>query len=191
MLRVIGVSCLSILVAGVAAAPAQAFPQWEVKPPPAFAPLPANTPLKVTPGGRVKIVIDAEMNKCVLKGDAEPVENTGGARGTWTTARRQWRLQPVRGLHRQPATCTPTSTLAICVQDLAGRTGGTDQRTRHVFALSTSLTEVEVSCASGIAGAADRPADTGSLEPEVKRQRPEVHRRTVPTRSHSVSIRSN
>ena len=137
-----------MLVAAAAAAPAQAFPQWEVKPPPAFALLPWNTPLKVTPGATsIKIVIDGEINKCVLKGDAEPVENTGG-HGYLDTKDVNGGCNLSTGSTGSHE-CTPASSLKVIFKTWQAElvepiTNG------HAFALSTSITEVDVSCSSGI-----------------------------------------
>jgi hypothetical protein len=153
MLRALGLSCLSIFVTVLAAAPAQAFPEWEKKPPANWGPVTVQ-PASVA-ATSIKIVIDAKANKCELKGNAV-AENTGG--------HGYLRTEGVNGGCTGPTgttECTPASNLQFFFKSWEAELVGA------VFALSTGLTEVEVNCGAGSPGPAIGTY-TGSLDPEVK-----------------------
>jgi len=157
MLRALGCLCLSIFVACVAAAaPAAAFPIWEIKPPATWAPLAANTPQPASiSAGTIKIKIDGKANACGLKGGAA-AENTGG--------HGYLRTEGVNGGCTGPTgntECTPASNLQFRFKNWEAELVGA------VFARSTTPTEIEVKCAVGAPGPAIG-VYTGVLEPEVK-----------------------
>jgi len=154
MVRALGLSCLSILAVTLAiAAPAEAFPEWEQKPPPTWGPVTAD-PASIGTGS-IKIFIDAKPNHCGFKGTAL-AENTGG-HGYLRTQGVNGGCLGYTGNHE----CTPASNLKLLFKNWEAELVGA------VFALSSPSTELEVVCGSGTPGPAIG-LYTGSLDPEVK-----------------------
>ena len=154
MLRALGLSSLSTVVVALAmSAPAQAFPEWEKKPPPTWGPV-TTQPAEVETTS-IKIFVDGKPNHCGLKGFAE-VENTGG-HGYIRTEGVIGGCTGFTGSHE----CTPAASLQFFFKNWQAELVGA------VFALSTTTTELEVQCSAGTPGPAIG-LYSGSLEPEVK-----------------------
>jgi hypothetical protein len=154
MLRALRLSCLSAFVLVLAVvAPAEAFPEWEQKPPASWGPVVAQSAL--ISAGSIKIVIDNKANHCGLKGGAL-VKNVGG-HGYLATEGVNGGCTGSTG----NTECTPASNLQVFFKSWEAELVGA------VFALSSAPTEVEVRCAAGTPGPAIG-LYTGLLEPMVK-----------------------